>query len=398
MKAFFFNVALMGHIKPSLSVVAELVNRGWEVDYYCTSKYLMQIEETGARFIPIDKEDNFVYGMDPILYSSHLLYTTELLLPKLIDDVTARKPDVIITDFLCIWGHVLARIMNIKLVTLNSSMAVSPAMLPPLWFHLCAKFTMRKLMHCIGYGSRRLRLEKKFRVSIPSLNGIPCQVGDINLVMTSPSLQCRPDLFSPDQYHYIGIDGNKIRENKEPGFIYISLGTVYCNADTVLLLAKYLSDMSYTILVSTGGHTEYYQNHPLFSEISTRKNVSVCAFVDQQSVLARCSLFITHGGMNSVNEAILCLTPLLVMPQAADQFLIAEAVRSIGVGQILDPEDVRSPHNLQLQVSAILQSELIHNTLIAERAVMLGLGGSNMAVRKIDHFVRGDECGATDGI
>jgi MGT family glycosyltransferase len=49
-------------------------------------------------------------------------------------------------------------------------------------------------------------------------------------------------------------------------------------------------------------------------------NVIVQEFVSQLDILPRTSLFLTHGGMNSINEALFFDVPLVVVPHMADQF------------------------------------------------------------------------------
>ena len=58
--------------------------------------------------------------------------------------------------------------------------------------------------------------------------------------------------------------------------------------------------------------------------------------VPQLRVLERCALFLTHAGMNSVNEALYHGVPLLLRPAHADQFVVARRVAELGAGHILD--------------------------------------------------------------
>jgi MGT family glycosyltransferase len=62
--------------------------------------------------------------------------------------------------------------------------------------------------------------------------------------------------------------------------------------------------------------------------------------VPQPEVLARAALFVTHGGVNSVNEALYAGVPMLVVPQGADQPLVASHVVELGAGLSIRTEDV----------------------------------------------------------
>jgi UDP:flavonoid glycosyltransferase YjiC (YdhE family) len=46
---------------------------------------------------------------------------------------------------------------------------------------------------------------------------------------------------------------------------------------------------------------------------------------------------VTHGGNNSVTEALTCGVPMLVLPFSTDQFAGAAAIERAGLGEALDP-------------------------------------------------------------
>ena len=63
----------------------------------------------------------------------------------------------------------------------------------------------------------------------------------------------------------------------------------------------------------------------------------VRAYLPQVRLLRAAAATVTHGGNNSVTEAVATATPLLVLPFSTDQFAGAEAVERTGVGEALDP-------------------------------------------------------------
>mmetsp|Transcript_8098 Transcript_8098/g.29889 ORF Transcript_8098/g.29889 Transcript_8098/m.29889 type:complete len:184 (-) Transcript_8098:149-700(-) len=65
------------------------------------------------------------------------------------------------------------------------------------------------------------------------------------------------------------------------------------------------------------------------------RNVCVRRRVDQLEILSYCHLFITHGGNNSVNEALYTGKPMLCIPFFGDQIENSERVQAIGCGASL---------------------------------------------------------------
>jgi MGT family glycosyltransferase len=66
------------------------------------------------------------------------------------------------------------------------------------------------------------------------------------------------------------------------------------------------------------------------------KHVMTCGYAPQRSLLPKTNVFVTHGGANSVMEAIHGGVPLLVSPVCNDQFHQAHYVRQSGIGLVLD--------------------------------------------------------------
>lgn len=66
-------------------------------------------------------------------------------------------------------------------------------------------------------------------------------------------------------------------------------------------------------------------------------NVILTDFVDQQTVLADCDAFITHGGFNGVREALQAGVPMVLLPLFGDHPFNAAQAQRLGAGIVLDP-------------------------------------------------------------
>jgi UDP:flavonoid glycosyltransferase YjiC (YdhE family) len=66
----------------------------------------------------------------------------------------------------------------------------------------------------------------------------------------------------------------------------------------------------------------------------------VRGFLPQVTLLRRSSLAVSHGGNNSITEAMTAAVPMLLLPFSTDQFAGAAAVEDAGFGIALDPNTV----------------------------------------------------------
>ena len=85
------------------------------------------------------------------------------------------------------------------------------------------------------------------------------------------------------------------------------------------------------------------------------ENIFAFSYVPQLQVLKQTDIFITHGGINSINEAILLKNlPLIVIPQEFDQFDNAKQIEKYGAGIALDNKNI-NPEILKKSVFKILE-------------------------------------------
>ena len=70
----------------------------------------------------------------------------------------------------------------------------------------------------------------------------------------------------------------------------------------------------------------------------------------QPLVLAHCDAFVTHGGFNSVKEALSQAVLLVVLPISADQPYSAERCADLGVGLAIGGDRLRAIRDAVRQV------------------------------------------------
>jgi UDP:flavonoid glycosyltransferase YjiC (YdhE family) len=112
--------------------------------------------------------------------------------------------------------------------------------------------------------------------------------------------------------------------------VYVTLGTVSFGAVEVLIGAiAGIAPLDVEVLVAVGpeGEPDALGRVP--------DNVHVERFVAQSSALPLVDLIVHHGGTGTVLGALAAGLPQLLLPQAADQFLNAGIMTSLGAGRAL---------------------------------------------------------------
>ena len=132
--------------------------------------------------------------------------------------------------------------------------------------------------------------------------------------------------------------------------MYVCLGTAYnARPDPFRAVIAGLANEPVDVLVSTG-------NGRFVTEAELGPlpaNVTLRTFVAAREVLARASVHITHGGCNSVHETLLAGVPMVFLPQAFDQFPLAQAIDQLGAGVISDED----PFAVREAVRLLLESD-----------------------------------------
>ncbi len=332
----FFNLPEVGHMNPTLPVVAELVRRGHQVVYYSGEAMRSVIEQTGASFHSYGAAfpDETIPAYDNQFM--HLLYFMQMrqrVLELLIPQVRALQPDAILYDQTCGWGSNLAQILDIPAICSMPIFAMTPMML------LSDPAQMRNRL-VSGSTIRQIRtlahhIATTYHVPVPSFFGMASNPGQCNIVYTSQAFQ--PEALTFDAtYAFVGpslaprFDAPALQwDDIEAGkpLLYISLGTLFNDRPGILRQClQAFADGPYQVIMAIG------QTLAPQDLGTVPANIIVRPFVPQLEVLDRAAVFLSHGGMNSASEALYHGVPLVVMPQSADQPWVAKRVAQLGAG------------------------------------------------------------------
>jgi len=340
-KAIFLNFPTHGCVNSLLATASELVDRGQKIIYYCTEDFRKKIEQTGAEFRPYNGLINkFMIENDDL--SKALKLNIEMTIDKLDHNLKAignENPDYIVHDSLCTWGKYIASILRLPAVNLMHSFPVTESSISfsTETALLLSKVGLYKIKNKLKKNSPKKILKKKYNINL-SLGDTLINREGLNIVYTSKYME--PEIFQSEKtFIFVGpslffkkeqtdFPFDKLKDRK---VIYISLGTLHNNnASFYNTCIKALSYSEYIVVISVG-----FQINPdkLFD---LPCNFIIRQSVPQQILLKKVDLFITHAGMNSVNEAICYGVPMFLLPHQFEQKMIARRVEEMGIGRIMN--------------------------------------------------------------
>jgi MGT family glycosyltransferase len=244
------------------------------------------------------------------------------------------KPDIVVSDSVAFWGKLAAMKHDLPYVSSTTTFAFNKYSAKYMQKSVWDIARMMMAMPRINKQLKRLR-EKGYPVK--SLLDIVQNDNDTNtIVYTSKYFQPCSDTFS-EKYRFIGPSIRPITrqvEKTSDKTIYISMGTV--NNDLMPLYKsciKALENTDYQVIMSVGNLVSIDD----FGKLP--ENIEVYAHVDQIAVLKKADAFVSHCGMNSVNESLYFEVPLVMLPQTTEQSGVACRVSEVGAGIKVDKLD-----------------------------------------------------------
>ncbi len=381
----FFCIPAHGHTNPTLGVVKELTARGHEVLYYSYEPFREKIQAAGAKFIACDDYDAELrltraeanrLGSDLAL-STRVLVDTTLSLDDLVcREMERLKPDCIVADSMAVWGKAVAGKLGIPFVSSTTTFAFnkhSAKIMKQSFRELAAMlFAMPKIQKDVK------RLQAKGYPVKNVLDIIGSDDAADTIVYTSPEFQPCSETF-PETCTFVGPSIRTVEhpvEKQREKLIYISMGTVN-NAMLPLYHSciEGLKDTGCQLILSAGHQVDL----TAFGDLP--EHVAVYPAVDQIAVLEQADAFLTHCGMNSVSEALYFGVPLLMLPKTKEQAGVAERVRQLGAGILLEKP---SPEAIRHGMDRLLKEPEFRKNAESIAASFRNCGGSGAAADKIE--------------
>lgn len=387
-RVLVINPGSEGHINPTISLVSELIRRGEEVVYFTSEQFRDSIEATGAKVISYDVakflEAFLAGGRGPWARVGGLLRTADIVIPAVLEQTKAERFDYIIHDAMFGCGRLLAQILDLPAINSCTSFAIQQNSFNTMQDYLAGQFPAEVNERAQEEFQQLVSsVEAKYKVQVGSAYEVFCNPAPLTLVYTSKYFQPAGETFD-ESYKFVG-PSISLRASPEFDFskvdiqhlIYISLGTVFNQAvDFYKLCFAAFAETKYSLILAVGRQTRVEE----LGEIPA--NFIVRNYVPQLEVLQQAKLFITHGGLNSTSEGLYYGVPLIILPQSADQPIVAGRVAEIGAGIVLAQESL-SAQELRAAAESVLKDASIRRLSAEMGASLRAAGGSQRAVEEI---------------
>lgn len=377
MNILFITANIASHVLPAINVARKI--SGHQIGFASSEDSQRLVQAAGFRFYSLAAEV-FCRGKDPYLlqelnadreitlWQAVKFYFTDQLYKARKQDllrvVGEARPDVVILDVFCGTDFMVLAPVAAKILFLSPMLSTRRS----TGFPMCTEDDfpagparpraasalpgtgllnpthVLQLLTGVNPGIQLTRkfygkgLFRKCRM-VEGAGNLTLFAGVPELVLAPVELEFDPAVKKPDQ-HYLGlcVDANRKDEEIDPAFyasydeilerskkgkvIYCAFGTYCTSPDEVCAITEFAYKLG-TLMAGKADVTLILALPPGVQNVLTQLchlpgNAFVFSRVPQQKVLAVADLFITHGGLSSVREAVFWGVPMLVYPLDLD--------------------------------------------------------------------------------
>jgi MGT family glycosyltransferase len=401
-----------GHLLPAGAVAKELVRRGHRVTVVGRTKSaplarqldlpLHALNVSGIRY-PIAPVSWAVFGLAGapwvvVIRNLFRFYAEEhlRLVPQALKEL---KVDGVLVDQTLPAGGTAAERVGVPFVTLCSALLwhEEPDVPPPFTSWAFAKGRRARLRNRLGYAAfhwyvgpvlRKInRRRAEWKLS-------PLQrIADAQSPLAQISQLCPgfdfPRRELPDVLHYVGSLASNRTTGADQAFpwekldgrplIFASLGTVPfpANVPVYRKIAEACVGVDAQLVLALGRWSE--KENRLKKKLGQLPGDHVVVdFAPQLALLDKASLLITHGGVNTVLEAICRGVPMVVLPRNGDHLGMASRIEHSGIGLCASFRRSR-PGELRRLVQQVLADDGFRRRSRELQQAMIAAGGASRA-------------------
>lgn len=326
MNVKIYTFPFWGHTEQAIHIANRLYELGADISIDMNLEYIADIAQgivvTECKY-KINRQmckNNAVSKDSLVGYAESILQCTASYIED--SDMTFSNADLVIFDSFAFWGQVLAQINNKKSVALMTLQPFEEAdftnkaeLILKQYSDLFAnKREFERMMHIYEVNARvRYNFCSEFR-----FGNIFCAKGCSNFVMFPRHMSYFNESLGEQYIWGRAFSNDAVHPGlKDERCAYVAFGSILESRELLVECIDVLLESGYEVYAKAGHYfdelCEYYA--------ATGNRVNLFKYAPQKEILAKATLFITHGGMNSVMEALIAQTPMIVIPLANDELI-----------------------------------------------------------------------------
>ncbi|MFG6665939.1 glycosyltransferase [Halomonas sp. HNIBRBA4712] len=354
--------ALYSHVKALEALAASLIARGHRVTVIHQADAKALITEPGVEFFAVGRESHpegrmartlsrLASPSGPGLFAMirDLAETTDMLARELPAAFEALGIDGVIADQMEPAGALVAEGLNLPFVSVACALPVNrePGLPLPVMPFRYGKTEQARSMYATSeriydrlMGRHAEVVERHARAfGLTPRRALHECLSPLAQISQTPLAFDFPREALPDTFHAVGplrlasagASHRRLETLSLPErFVFASLGTLQGHRFHLFKkIARACRGLDKALLIAHCGKLDASQEAALVRAGAT----AAVDFVDQREALTRAEAVITHGGLNTVVDAIDTATPMLVVPLAFDQPGVAARVLHHGLGE-----------------------------------------------------------------
>jgi MGT family glycosyltransferase len=367
-RILFIVIPERGHINPMIGPASYLQRRGHVVAFFSMADISGQIQRAGLACLAaasppsappdVNRGETFARQVRDRAWlrgwiKSLLIDAAPAQVKPIREAIRTFAPDLIVTDPMIYAAAIAAIFENVPWVAASNSLnplldgSVSSDLLDTISALAPQRNALfdRHGLQLEFRGCDMLSPRLTIAFTTPEFIGRTCE----GVEMVGPSLPPGPRGDETD------FPWEKLRVDRP--LIYVSFGSqIYHQPAIFRLLMDATRAMGVQVLIVANELHRTGALEPLPEHVIT------CHYAPQLEILPRASAFVTHGGANSVMEALRFGVPLLLSSVCNDQFHQAHFLRRSGAGLVLDL-DTATPRQCEAALRDLLTNEELRASL-----------------------------------
>lgn len=380
-KVLFFSFPASGHVNSSLELCEELAKHDIVFkyvtfkEYFQKFKYIDNIQMVDYceefRNYYFDNEERSGQIKANLIALLNMLYTmTNILCPFVYDLIQKEKPDLLICDPFIIAAKMAAKAKNVEYSLFFSLLVQNPVgnKMPPGILKTILRHPIL-LGKTIGLSKD---INKRYGEFCDEPGDLLSHQGVKTIVTTAMEFHPYGDLY-PENVYFAGPINREVElKEKDEKLIFLSMGTIESNAPAIEAFIDIVGQTDYKLVVTLANNKQIkIDRSKLPKNVIIYDNLTPTEY---RSMIARAILFINSGGINSVSEAILSLTPMLICPSSQETHDMGVLVQKYHCGILYDHKHIKTDL-LKKAAKTVLTDRTTTNGLKTYRKYLLNSMG-----------------------